>query len=53
MRETLRTAWPYLWRYRRGLALGIGTILSISLPLLISNGVDAVTREEDLNALSA
>ena len=49
MRETLRTAWPYLWRYRRGLAVGIATILlmelvAVSLPLLIRGGVDAVTR---------
>jgi ATP-binding cassette, subfamily B, multidrug efflux pump len=49
MRDALRTAWPYLRRYRRGLAIGLGTILSmellaVSLPLLIRRGVDAVTR---------
>ena len=56
MRETLHTAWPYLWRYRRGLAVGLVTILlmellAVSLPLLIRNGVDALTRGEALSVV--
>ena len=56
MRETLHTAWPYLWRYRRGLAIGLVTILlmellAVSLPLLIRKGVDALTRGEALSVV--
>lgn len=48
MRELLRTAWPYLWRYRRGLALGFGALAlkdaaAALTPLLIREGVDALT----------
>src|SRR5262245_9402696 len=51
MRRALGPAWPYLWRYRSGLAIGLITIflmelVAIGLPLLIRRGVDAVTRGE-------
>ena len=39
---------PYLWRYRRGMALGMGSLIlkdvvSASLPLAIRGGVDSLT----------
>src|ERR1700722_17688926 len=39
---------PYLWRYRRGMALGMGSLIlkdvvSASLPLVIRGGVDSLT----------
>jgi ATP-binding cassette subfamily B multidrug efflux pump len=48
MRTVFRTAGPYLWRYRRGLALGMGSLLlkdvvSAALPLVIRGGVDSLT----------
>ena len=44
-----RTVGPYLWRYRRGLALGMGALLmkdivAAALPLVIRSGVDSLTR---------
>jgi hypothetical protein len=53
----LRPAWPYLRCHRRGLALGVITILlmelvAVSLPLLIRRGVDAVTQGEPLRQRS-
>ncbi len=49
MRTIIKTAGPYLWRYRRGLALGMGALilkdlLSAALPLVIRGGVDSLTR---------
>ena len=49
MRTVFRTAGPYIWRYRRGLALGIGALivkdlLGAALPLLIKYGIDSLTR---------
>src|SRR6267154_719244 len=48
MRTIFKTAGPYLWRYRRGLALGMGSlvlkdILGAVLPLVIRSGVDSLT----------
>ena len=48
MRTLLRTAGPYLWRYRRGLALGMGSlalkdVVAAALPLVIRSGVDSLT----------
>ena len=45
MKTVLRTAGPYVWRYRRGLALGIGAlivkdVLGACLPLVIKYGID-------------
>ena len=49
MRNHLKTAGPYLWRYRRGMALGMGALLmkdllAAALPLVIRSGVDSLTR---------
>src|SRR5579862_815625 len=49
MRESLRTLWPYLRRYRKGLALGMGALIlkdvaGASLPLMIRGAVDALAR---------
>jgi ATP-binding cassette subfamily B protein len=49
MRTVLKTAGPYLWKYRRGLALGMGSllvkdILGAALPLVIRAGVDSLTH---------
>lgn len=48
MRETLRTARPYLWRYRTGLALGMGALLlkdvaAAAMPLMIKGAIDSLT----------
>lgn len=47
--RSLRTLWPYLGRYRRGLALGILSlmlkdVLAVSQPLMIKVGVDSLTH---------
>jgi ATP-binding cassette, subfamily B, multidrug efflux pump len=49
MRTIFKTAGPYLWRYRRGLGLGMGALLikdllAAALPLVIRSGVDSLTR---------
>ena len=49
MRELIKSAGPYLWRYRRGLALGMGSLLirdllHAALPLVIRSGVDSLTH---------
>ncbi|MCC6860801.1 MAG: ABC transporter ATP-binding protein [Bryobacterales bacterium] len=48
MRIVFRTLWPYMWRYRRGLGLGIGALIlkdiaAAALPLVIRQAVDAMT----------
>jgi ATP-binding cassette subfamily B protein len=49
MLKSLSTLWPYLRRYRRGMALGIGAllmkdVLAVASPLVIKAGVDSLTR---------
>ena len=48
MRESFRTLWPYLKRYRRGLALGMGSLIlkdlaHASVPLILGGAIDALT----------
>ncbi len=48
MRARLRIVWPYLWRYRRGAALGFAALAlkdaaAALLPLFIREGVDSLT----------
>jgi len=50
------TAWPYLRRYKRGLALGFGALamkdaLGVTIPLLIKLAIDSVTAGEALTRL--
>ncbi|HEY3291454.1 MAG TPA: ABC transporter transmembrane domain-containing protein, partial [Anaerolineae bacterium] len=47
MRNSFNTSWPYLRRYKRGLALGFGALLlkdlsAVAMPMLIRNGIDAM-----------
>lgn len=49
MRSIIKSAGPYLWRYRRGLTLGMSALLikdllAAALPLVIRGGVDSLTR---------
>ena len=49
MLKSLSTLWPYLRRYRGGLALGIGALLikdllAVAQPVVIKNGVDSLTH---------
>ncbi len=49
MGKSLSTLWPYLRRYRGGMALGIGAllikdVLAVMQPLVIKNGVDSLTH---------
>src|SRR3984885_2334007 len=45
----LKSVWPYLWKYRRGLALGMGSLLmtdltKAALPLAIRAGIDSLMK---------
>ena len=45
----LKSAWPYLWKYRRGMALGMGALLvndlmKAALPLAIRGGIDSLMK---------
>jgi ATP-binding cassette subfamily B protein len=49
MRKAFTRLWPYLWRYRRGVGLGMGALIlkdaaSAVQPLVIGWGVDSLTR---------
>ncbi len=49
LRQSFRRLRPYIWRYRRGYALGFGAlalkdVAGSAMPLLIKNGIDALTR---------
>ncbi|MDQ2841406.1 MAG: ABC transporter transmembrane domain-containing protein, partial [Acidobacteriota bacterium] len=49
MLKSLATLWPYMRRYRKGLSLGIGSLLmkdalAAALPIVIKYGVDSLTR---------
>lgn len=56
IRDIFRQAWPYLRRYRRGLALGFGALIikdiaAACMPLLIREGVDSITSNFELKRL--
>jgi ATP-binding cassette, subfamily B, multidrug efflux pump len=48
-KEILKSAWPYLWKYRRNMALGMGSLLltdiaKAALPLAIRSGIDSLMK---------
>ena len=48
MLESFRTLWPYIRRYRKGLVLGIGSLVlkdvaAAAVPLMIRSAIDAMT----------
>jgi ATP-binding cassette subfamily B multidrug efflux pump len=52
----LRTLLPYMWRYRRGLALGMGALIlkdvaAASIPLLIRVSIDSLTKASALRSI--
>jgi len=56
MISAFRKMWPYLWRYRSGLALGflcliIKDLLVVAQPLLIKAGIDSLTTGFSLRTL--
>ena len=56
MLKSLSTLWPYLGRYRNGLALGIGSLLLKDLlaavqPIVIKFGIDSLMRGFQLKLL--
>jgi ATP-binding cassette, subfamily B, multidrug efflux pump len=56
MRETFHTLWPYLWRYRKGFALGMGAlifkdVLGAVLPLIMRGGIDSLTSGFSINTV--
>ncbi|MBK9169753.1 MAG: ABC transporter ATP-binding protein [Bryobacterales bacterium] len=49
MRESIQTLWPYLWRHRRGMALGLTALVAkdavaVAIPLLLKSTVDQLTQ---------
>jgi ATP-binding cassette subfamily B protein len=48
-KAVLKSVWPYLWKYRRGLALGMGSLLMTdfmraALPLALRAGIDSLMK---------
>ncbi len=56
MWKSLRTVFPYLWRYRRGLALGMAALIikdaaAATLPLMIKGAIDTLTNHQGTTRL--
>lgn len=56
MRSVFRTTWPYLSRYKRGLALGLGALIlkdgaGALVPLAIKAGIDSLTQGKAITHL--
>jgi len=56
MRESFQTLWPYMQRYRRGLALGIGSLVlkdlaHAAVPLVIGAAIDSLTARRPLSVI--
>jgi len=52
----VKSAWPYLWKYRRGVGLGMGALLlndlmKAALPLAIRGGIDSLMKGFRLSLL--
>ncbi len=48
-KEVVKSVWPYLWKYRRGLALGTASLLATdvtkaALPLVLRSGIDSLMK---------
>ncbi len=48
-KEIVKSVWPYLWKYRRGMTLGMGALLltdimKAALPLAIRSGIDSLMK---------
>jgi ATP-binding cassette, subfamily B, multidrug efflux pump len=48
-KEIVKSVWPYLWKYRRGMALGMGSLLmtdltKAGLPLVLRSGIDSLMK---------
>jgi ATP-binding cassette, subfamily B, multidrug efflux pump len=48
-KEIVKSVWPYLWKYRRDMALGMGSLLltdltKAALPLAIRSGIDSLMK---------
>lgn len=57
MRAHLLRIWPYLWRYRRGWALGLSSlalkdVTAACLPLVIRAAIDALTHNRPMQAIA-
>lgn len=58
MLKSLSSLWPYIWRYRRGLSLGMGALvlkdaMAALLPLILKGGVDRLTSGFSLEIVMA
>ena len=56
MKDSLRFLWPYLWRYRRGFALGLGALavkdlLFVAQPLVVRAATNTLTEGFALRTL--
>jgi ATP-binding cassette subfamily B multidrug efflux pump len=56
MKEALKTLGPYLWRYRRGFGLGMGSlvlkdILGTVMPLIMKSGIDSLNHGFSINTV--
>jgi ATP-binding cassette, subfamily B, multidrug efflux pump len=50
MKRSFQVLWPYMWKYRGGLALGLGSLIlkdifATALPLIIGVAIDSLLRE--------
>jgi ATP-binding cassette, subfamily B, multidrug efflux pump len=56
MRKTFDRVWPYMWRYRRKLGLGMGALVIKDLaqavqPVVLGYGVDVLTRQFEMRTV--
>jgi ATP-binding cassette subfamily B protein len=57
MRKSFEELWPYFWKYRSGLALGLGALVLKDLfyaaqPIIIGTAVDSLTRQFSMSKLA-